>query len=102
MREREREFTCGYCTRFMTFTLDGNKRFSLMLIDLQRARGKRIAFRNGTGTEADQLVLCTGYSIDLPFLPEDVANKTINRTTNAIQVWQGKGKGWFLVVKIPG
>ncbi len=64
-----------------------------MLIDLQRARGKRIAFRNGTGTEADQLVLCTGYSIDLPFLPEEVANKTINRTTNAIQVWQGKGKG---------
>ncbi len=46
---------------------------------LDRLEGKKAIFKDGTGQDADVIILCTGYLHHFPFLDEDLQLKTHNR-----------------------
>ena len=41
---------------------------------------------DGNSAEFDDIILCTGYKIDLPFLNEKIRNKVLDSETNEIKV----------------
>ena len=43
-------------------------------------------FVDGTSTEADHLILCTGYNMDLPYLDPAIKSKVVNEETNDLKV----------------
>lgn len=52
----------------------------------QRIEGREVYFVNGEHAEFDHIVLCTGYTIDLPFLAEDLRNVILDEEHNDIKV----------------
>ena len=46
---------------------------------LDRVEGKTAFFIDGTSTDIDAIILCTGYKHHYPFLPDDLRLKTANR-----------------------
>lgn len=46
---------------------------------LDRVEGKTAYFIDGTSTDVDAIILCTGYKHHYPFLPDDLRLKTANR-----------------------
>ncbi len=46
---------------------------------LDRVEGKTAHFIDGTSTDVDAIILCTGYKHHYPFLPDDLRLKTANR-----------------------
>ena len=57
-----------------------------MISKFQNIEGKTVKFEGGESVEADQVVMCTGYSIDLPFLSKDVNSKVFDPESNNIMV----------------
>lgn len=45
-----------------------------------------MTFEDNTVVEADDLILCTGYSIDLPFLTTEISKKVMDEETNDLKV----------------
>ncbi len=46
---------------------------------LKRVEGNTAYFKDGSSTEVDAIVLCTGYQHHFPFLPNDLTLRTRNR-----------------------
>jgi len=46
---------------------------------IERIEGRRIRFADGSEHEFDTMIACTGYLIDLPFVPPEVAEVRENR-----------------------
>ena len=53
---------------------------------LQHIDGSQVHFVNGSSIEVDQIVYCTGYSIDLPFLPQAIKEQILMEGSNQIKV----------------
>ena len=70
---------------FLTLKLDISQIFACMF---QSIDGSTIHFTDDSTAEADVglLVFCTGYKMDLPFLPQYVKAGMLNEQTNEIQV----------------
>ena len=58
----------------------------------QSIEGSTITFSDNSTAEADVLMFCTGYKIDLPFLPQYVKAGILNEQTNELQVLGEKNK----------
>ena len=50
---------------------------------LVKVEGKPAHFKDGTSTDVDAVILCTGYKHHFPFLPDDLRLKTANRLAAA-------------------
>ncbi|XP_013414250.1 dimethylaniline monooxygenase [N-oxide-forming] 5-like [Lingula anatina] len=56
--------------------------------NIQKIEGKTVHFTDGQSAEFDQIVLCTGYRIDLPYLADDVRSKVLDEGTNHIKLYK--------------
>ena len=52
----------------------------------QKIEGSRVTFMSGESAEFDDIILCTGYKIDLPFLSQPIKDKVLDTEKNAIKV----------------
>ncbi len=50
---------------------------------LERVRGNTAWFIDGTSKDVDAIILCTGYKIHFPFLPDDLRLSSANRLATA-------------------
>ncbi len=50
---------------------------------LERVRGNTAWFIDGTSKDVDAIILCTGYKIHFPFLPDDLRLRSANRLATA-------------------
>ena len=58
---------------------------------IERVEGRRIVFVDGTSEEFDTMIACTGYRIDLPFIPESV----VPVRDNAVELYKRTcAPGW--------
>jgi trimethylamine monooxygenase len=46
---------------------------------ITKVEGNKVHFKDGSSTDADAIILCTGYLHHFPFLPDDLRLKTGNR-----------------------
>lgn len=53
---------------------------------IQKIDGNRVVFVDGSSVEADHLILCTGYKMDLPYLPAEMKEEVINEDNNDLKV----------------
>ena len=53
---------------------------------LQRIEGSKVFFMDGSSAEFDNIILCTGYKIDLPYLEDRVRNVMLDDEHNDIKV----------------
>ncbi len=60
--------------------------YSSINLALQRISSRTVHFEGDTSIEADKLIFCTGYKIDLPFLSEHLKSIILDEKTNAIKV----------------
>ena len=67
---------------------------------LDRVEGKTAHFIDGTSTDVDAIILCTGYKHHFPFLPDSLRLKTANRLacTDLYKgvVWTGNPNVFYL------
>ena len=49
-------------------------------------RGRTVVFADGHEEEADAIITATGYSLSLPFLPEDVC-RTVNADSTGLDLY---------------
>ncbi|MDH3665668.1 MAG: NAD(P)/FAD-dependent oxidoreductase [Paracoccaceae bacterium] len=50
---------------------------------LQNVKGNTCTFKDGSTTDVDAIILCTGYIHHFPFMPDDLRLKTANRLATA-------------------
>ncbi|RUS78357.1 hypothetical protein EGW08_013877 [Elysia chlorotica] len=50
--------------------------------------GSLVHFVNGSSIEADRIIYCTGYSIDLPFLSQSVKDQVMDEASNKIKLYK--------------
>ena len=48
-----------------------------------------VIFTDGSKTEADAIVCCTGYHVDLPFLDADLNELVLEEGTNKMKLFKG-------------
>ena len=67
---------------------------------LQKLVGKTAHFKDGTSRDIDAIILCTGYLLHYPFLPDDLRLKSSNRLwpLNLYQgvVWEDNPRLFYL------
>ena len=51
-------------------------------------KGNEVVFSDATRAEADAIVCCTGYYIDLPFLDSNIKNLVVEESTNKINLFK--------------
>lgn len=56
--------------------------------NIQRIESSRVYFTDGQEAEFDNIILCTGYRIDLPFLSDDITQKVLKGETNQIRLYK--------------
>ncbi|ELT99393.1 hypothetical protein CAPTEDRAFT_160407 [Capitella teleta] len=57
--------------------------------NVQKIDGNRVVFEDGSSAEADHLILCTGYKVDLPYLPKEMKDGIIDENNNDIKLYKG-------------
>ena len=45
-----------------------------------------MVFEDGSEVELDHAILCTGYKVHLPMLPDDIKKQVLDEQTNEITV----------------
>ena len=67
---------------------------------LERVQGNTAWFIDGTSKDVDAIILCTGYKIHFPFLPDDLRLRSENRLATADLykgvVWNGNPRLFYL------
>ena len=67
---------------------------------LERVRGNTAWFIDGTSKDVDAIILCTGYKIHFPFLPDELRLRSANRLATADLykgvVWNGNPRLFYL------
>nr|KAG5701451.1 hypothetical protein BaRGS_032783 [Batillaria attramentaria] len=56
--------------------------------NITKIEGNRVHFVNGESAEFDNIVYCTGYKIDLPYLSDDLRSKAVDEGSNAISLYK--------------
>ncbi|XP_012934772.1 flavin-containing monooxygenase 5 [Aplysia californica] len=56
--------------------------------NITRIEGRTVHFVNGYSAEFDKILYCTGYKIDLPFLPESVKSHVLQEGSNYIKLYK--------------
>ncbi|KAL3846575.1 hypothetical protein ACJMK2_017551 [Sinanodonta woodiana] len=56
--------------------------------NIQRIEGSRVYFIDGQSAEFENIIMCTGYKIDLPFLSEDLRQKVLDSDNNSIKLYK--------------
>ena len=57
-----------------------------LTVNFQKIDGSKVTFMNGETAEFDDIILCTGYKIDLPFLSQPIRDKVLDSEKNSIKV----------------
>ncbi len=67
---------------------------------LERVQGNTAWFIDGTSKDVDAIILCTGYKIHFPFLPDELRLRSANRLATADLykgvVWNGNPRLFYL------
>ncbi|XP_071085256.1 flavin-containing monooxygenase 5-like isoform X1 [Haliotis cracherodii] len=56
--------------------------------NILRIEGEKVYFVNGESAEFDKILYCTGYSIDLPYLPDSVKDKVVVDNSNELKLFK--------------
>ncbi|XP_045201469.2 flavin-containing monooxygenase 5-like isoform X2 [Mercenaria mercenaria] len=56
--------------------------------NIKRIDGSRVFFMDGESAEFDNIIMCTGYKIDLPFLSADTQKLVLNKDTNEMKLYK--------------
>lgn len=56
--------------------------------NIAKLENKEVIFTDGSKVEADAIVCCTGYSISLPFLSQEIKSQVIEEGTNKINLFK--------------
>lgn len=56
--------------------------------NIVKIEGKKVYFVNGTSAEYDRIIYCTGYKIDLPFLPTSIKETILKEGSNEIKLYK--------------
>ncbi|XP_070539185.1 flavin-containing monooxygenase 5-like isoform X2 [Ptychodera flava] len=56
--------------------------------NISKISGKTVHFTDGSTAEVDHVIYCTGYSISLPFLSDDVRQKVLEEGSNRIKLYK--------------
>eukprot|EP00002_Diphylleia_rotans_P023753 TRINITY_DN4674_c0_g2_i1.p1 TRINITY_DN4674_c0_g2~~TRINITY_DN4674_c0_g2_i1.p1 ORF type:complete len:523 (-),score=99.94 TRINITY_DN4674_c0_g2_i1:186-1754(-) len=56
--------------------------------NISRFEENEVIFSDGTRQEVDFVLLCTGYRIDLPFIPEETRKLFLDPSTNSIRLYK--------------
>ncbi|XP_038050022.1 flavin-containing monooxygenase 5-like isoform X2 [Patiria miniata] len=56
--------------------------------NIARIDGRTVHFADGSSAEVDNIVLCTGYHINLPYLSEELRSKVLDDSSNMIKLFK--------------
>ncbi|XP_064638632.1 flavin-containing monooxygenase 5-like isoform X2 [Lineus longissimus] len=56
--------------------------------NIKEFKENSVVFTNGEEVQADDVILCTGYKIDLPYLEGDVRQHVLDNVTNTIRLFK--------------
>ncbi|XP_019645034.1 PREDICTED: dimethylaniline monooxygenase [N-oxide-forming] 5-like [Branchiostoma belcheri] len=56
--------------------------------NITRFEGSTVHFTDGSSAVVDHVVMCTGFRVSLPFLPDDVKEKVLEEGSNSIKLYK--------------
>jgi dimethylaniline monooxygenase (N-oxide forming) len=56
--------------------------------NILRINRNEVVFTDGSTSQVDHIVVCTGYNIDLPFLSQQLRNTVLQEGTNVLQLYK--------------
>ncbi|WAR28557.1 FMO5-like protein [Mya arenaria] len=64
------------------------RREIVLVPNIERIADNKVMFMDGTQAEFDNIILCTGYKIDLPYLEDRVRNVVLDDEHNTIKLYK--------------